>query len=280
MWLRAHAMAMDLTEMNSIGRLYRQEQYGTQYMRLGQIHKKEKEGGRRRKENNKETQLLEYHSGDKLPYGSTLLKDLCKSVERRKSQNRRNHERIFIPFDSEVGLVAILHALVVWNISPGANDGELSSPGDLRDSKYRSVDVGLGIPVTRDQKHVSTNVNPRFMDAEGRSGPGVVALHVDTAEVRGRFVEWDVHAETDNPSTSPQWPEVVALYEDSGLVLRVSLPTVKRKCLRDIRCDPVAGSVPLASGQIERRVLWMRWAERQRTNEPLCIGFGPSRGTA
>ena len=44
-WLRAHAMAMDLTEMNNIGRFYRQEQYGIQYMRLRQIHKKEKEGG-------------------------------------------------------------------------------------------------------------------------------------------------------------------------------------------------------------------------------------------
>ena len=75
------------------------------------------------------------------------------------------------------------HALVVRNVLPGANDGEFSSPDCLRDSVYRSVDIGLGVPVTGDQKHVLTDVNSGFVDAEGCARPGVVALHVDVTEV-------------------------------------------------------------------------------------------------
>ena len=140
-------------------------------------------GGQGRGENYGETHLLEDHLGDEPPCCSAMLKDLRKPVGYSKSRNRRNCERMCIPFDSEVSLATIFHALVVWDVSPSMNNGELSSPNNLRDGKYRPVDIGLGVPVTRDQKHISTDVNPRFMDAEGCSGPGVATLHVDVTEV-------------------------------------------------------------------------------------------------
>ena len=97
-----------------------------------------------------------------------------------------------------------------------------------------SVDVGLGVPIARDQKHVFTDVNPGFMDLERRAGPGVDALHVNITEVRRRFIGWDVCVETDDLPTSPQGSEVVALDGFPGLFLPVSLATVKENMKRTV----------------------------------------------
>ena len=77
----------------------------------------------------------------------------------------------------------MLHALAVWNESPSTNNGEFSSPHDLHARKNGPIDVGLGVPVAGDQKHVLPDMNTGFMNTAGRAGPGVVALQVDVTEV-------------------------------------------------------------------------------------------------
>ena len=79
--------------------------------------------------------------------------------------------------------MTIFDALVVRNIPPGMNDREFSPPYNLCGSKYRLVNVGLGVPVSRNQKHVSTNVDMRFVHTEGCPSPGVATPHVNIAEI-------------------------------------------------------------------------------------------------
>ena len=75
--------------------------------------------------------------------------------------------------------MTVSHAFAVRDISPGTNDGELPSPDRLRESKKGSVDVGPWVPITGDQKHVLTDVDPRFMYPARRAGSSVLALHIN-----------------------------------------------------------------------------------------------------
>ena len=121
------------------------------------------------------------------------------------------------PFDRKIGLRSVLHALAVGNISASADNRYFSPPDNLRDGKDGLVHVGLGVPIPRDQKHVSGDVDARFMDAEGRSGEVKITLHVDVANVGGRFVDRYICVESDHLTTGPQWTEVVAFGEGFGL---------------------------------------------------------------
>ena len=65
--------------------------------------------------------LLKDCSGDEPPDRSSVLEDLCKPAECFKRRNKTNCERN-MPFDSDIGLVAIIHALAVRNVPPSTND--------------------------------------------------------------------------------------------------------------------------------------------------------------
>lgn len=137
--------------------------------------------------------------------------------------------------------MAIPHALIIGNKLPGTNDREFSSPYNLCGSEHRSVYFGLGVPVSGDQKHVSTDVDSRFVDAEGCAGPGVMTLHVNVAEVRRRFIDGDIRVELDDLSTSPQQPKVIAFDEGPGLVLCVSHVTMKENIRETYRATLWSG---------------------------------------
>jgi hypothetical protein len=72
----------------------------------------------------------------------------------------------FVPFHREIGLSTILHALGVWDISSCADNRYFTPPDNLRDGEDRTVDVGLGVPVARNQEHILTDMDARFVDAE------------------------------------------------------------------------------------------------------------------
>ena len=176
-----------------------------------------------------ETRLLEDRPRDKPPGGSAMLEDLCEATERCESPDRGNYERVHIPFDRKIGLPAIPHAFGVGNISASTDDGYFSFPDNLRDGKDGAVDVGLGVPVAGNQKHVFTDVNTRFVDTEGRSGPAELALHINVPNVVGRLVDWDVCVESDYLPARPQWPELITLDKGSSLLLCESRDGKKKK---------------------------------------------------
>jgi hypothetical protein len=155
-----------------------------------------------------------------------VLEDFGEPIGRDESRNRRNLERD-VPFDGQIGLAAISHALAVRDVPPSVNDGELSSPYDLHCSEDCSIHFGTRIPVSGYQKHVLTDVNPGLVNAVGPTGPVVLALHINIAGVRGGFVHRNVHGEMDDLPAGPERPEMIALDEGPGLVPCVKFMTEK-----------------------------------------------------
>ena len=123
--------------------------------------------------------------------------------------------------------MTIFHAFVVRNVPPRMNDRQLSPPDNLGDSQDGPVDIGLWIPIARNQEHVAADMNPRLMNVERSCRSGVMTLQIDVSKVRRGFVWWDVDVEVNNPSAGPQRAKVVTLHNLPGLVLCVSLATVK-----------------------------------------------------
>ena len=109
-----------------------------------------------------------------------MLEDLYEPTERCKSQTERNCERN-IPFDGEISFVTASHALAVRDILSSTNDGEFAPPDRLRESKKGPVDVGPGVPVSGDQKHLLADIYPGLVNLARRTGPGIFTLHVNVS---------------------------------------------------------------------------------------------------
>jgi hypothetical protein len=233
---------MGLTEADGIQRLYKQWQYETKYMRVKWTREK---GKMERGDEGMRKLPLEDRPGDEPPSGSAVFKDLCEATGRRKGLNRRNHERVHIPSNRNVSLSTILHAFGVRDVPAGAYNRDFPFPDNLRDGKDGAVDIGLGVPVAGNQKHIFADVNARFMNAEGGSGPIELAFHVDVTNVGGGFVDRDVRVESDYLTTRPEWPKLIAFDKSPGLFL-CKPRDGERKCLRDVRLDLVVVSVPRA----------------------------------
>lgn len=95
-----------------------------------------------------------------------MLECLCKAVRCRKRPDGRNYERAHVPFNCKIGLLAVFHALGVGDDPTGTDDSDLALPDDLCNGKDGAIDVGPGVPVARNQKHVFTDVNTGFVDAK------------------------------------------------------------------------------------------------------------------
>jgi len=161
-----------------------------------------------------------------------MLEDPREAAKRHENQNGSSSEGAHIPFNCEIGLSTVFHAFAVGYEPSSADDRHFTPPYGLGDGEDRPIDIGLGIPVSRDQKHVRSNEYTGLMDAEGSRSPVVPALHIDETYVCGRFVQGDVRIEPYHPSAGPQRPKKITFHKSPGLSLREPLNHGERKVLR------------------------------------------------